>query len=103
MPASWRMNRPPRPVVKATIGGNAPSKLGPEGLLDFQMQVTPDGETLSAAAYYVLPRCPMTRQTGPRSSVSKPRTRLRHNAALKPEPNRLNLSVYLAAEYLAAA
>ena len=58
MPASWRMNRPPRPVVKATIGGNAPSKLGPEGLLDFQMQVTPDGETLSAAAYYVLPRCP---------------------------------------------
>jgi hypothetical protein len=36
-PASWRMNRPPRPVVKATIGGNAPSKLGLQGLLDFQM------------------------------------------------------------------
>jgi superfamily II DNA or RNA helicase len=49
MPASWRMNRPPRPVVKATIGGNAPSKLGLEGLLDFQMEVTLDGETLSAA------------------------------------------------------
>jgi hypothetical protein len=49
MPASWRMNRPPRPVVKATIGGNAPSKLGLEGLLDFEMEVTLDGERLSAA------------------------------------------------------
>ncbi len=28
MPASWRMNRPARPQVKATVGGNAPSQLG---------------------------------------------------------------------------
>jgi non-specific serine/threonine protein kinase len=49
MPASWRMNRPPRPVVKATIGGNAPSKLGLDGLIDFQMEVTLDGETLTPA------------------------------------------------------
>jgi superfamily II DNA or RNA helicase len=49
MPASWRMNRPARPVVKATIGGNAPSSLGMDALLDFNMEVTLDGETLSAA------------------------------------------------------
>ena len=49
MPASWRMNRPARPQVKATIGGNAPSQLGMDALLDFRMEVTLDGEKLSAA------------------------------------------------------
>ena len=49
MPASWRMNRPARPQVKATVGGNAPSKLGADALLDFRMEVTLDGESLSAA------------------------------------------------------
>src|SRR5450756_889173 len=49
MPASWRMNRPARPQVKATVGGNAPSQLGTDALLDFRMEVTLDGEKLSAA------------------------------------------------------
>ena len=49
MPASWRMNRPARPQVKATVGGKAPSQLGMDALLDFRMEVTLDGETLSAA------------------------------------------------------
>ncbi len=49
MPASWRMNRPARPHVKATIGGKAPSHLGLDALLDFRMEVTLDGESLSAA------------------------------------------------------
>jgi superfamily II DNA or RNA helicase len=49
MPASWRMNRPARPQVKATVGGSAPAQLGLEALLDFRMEVTLDGETLSAA------------------------------------------------------
>jgi non-specific serine/threonine protein kinase len=49
MPASWRMNRPARPQVKATVGGDAPSKLGADALLDFRMEVTLDGESLSAA------------------------------------------------------
>ena len=47
MPASWRMNRPARPQVKATVGGKAPSQLGLDALLDFQMEVTLDGEKLS--------------------------------------------------------
>ncbi|MFZ2159189.1 MAG: DEAD/DEAH box helicase [Bradyrhizobium sp.] len=49
MPASWRMNRPARPQVKATVGGNAPSQFGMDALLDFRVDVTLDGEKLSAA------------------------------------------------------
>jgi non-specific serine/threonine protein kinase len=49
MPASWRMNRPARPQVKATVGSKAPSHLGMDALLDFRMEVTLDGENLSAA------------------------------------------------------
>jgi non-specific serine/threonine protein kinase len=49
MPATWRMNRPARPQVTATVGGKTPSHLGLNALLDFQMDVTLDGETLSAA------------------------------------------------------
>ncbi len=49
MPASWRMNRPARPQVKATVGGNAPSQVGTDALLDFQMEVTLEGERLSKA------------------------------------------------------
>ncbi len=49
MPASWRMNRPARPRVKATVGGKAPSQLGMDALLDFQMEVTLEGESLTRA------------------------------------------------------
>ena len=49
MPVSWRMNRPARPQVKAMVGGNAPAQLGLDALLDFRMDVTLDGERLSAA------------------------------------------------------
>ena len=49
MPASWRMNRPARPQVRATVGGRAPSRLGLDAVLDFRMEMTLDGETLSAA------------------------------------------------------
>ena len=49
MPAAWRANRPPRPQVSAQIGGKAPVGLGQNALLDFQMEVTLDGERLTAA------------------------------------------------------
>jgi len=49
MPAKWRMNRPVRPQVKATVGSNVPSHLGMDALLDFRMEVTLDGENLSPA------------------------------------------------------
>src|SRR5207245_10272273 len=49
MPATWRANRPPRPQVSATVGGKTPSGLGADALLDFQMEVTLDGERLTAA------------------------------------------------------
>jgi hypothetical protein len=49
MPAGWAAGRPARPRVTATIGGGAPSKLGLDGLLDFSVAVTLDGETLTEA------------------------------------------------------
>ena len=47
MPAAWRANRPARPKVTATVGAKAPSDLGLEAMMDFQMAVSLDGETLS--------------------------------------------------------
>jgi superfamily II DNA or RNA helicase len=49
MPANWSKNRPAHPRVRVTVGGKPPSQLGLDALLDFQMQVTLDGETLSQA------------------------------------------------------
>jgi len=49
MPANWRMNRPARPQVKATIADNEPARLGLDTVLDFRMEVTLDGEKLSGA------------------------------------------------------
>jgi non-specific serine/threonine protein kinase len=48
-PGSWQAGRPARPVVKASVGARAPSLLGKDALLDFSMEVTLDGERLSAA------------------------------------------------------
>jgi superfamily II DNA or RNA helicase len=49
MPATWRSGRPLRPQATATVGGRPPSALGTDALLDFRMEVTLDGETLTAA------------------------------------------------------
>ncbi len=47
MPATWRANRPARPMVAATIGAGVPSATGLDGLLDFQVDVTLEGEPLT--------------------------------------------------------
>jgi non-specific serine/threonine protein kinase len=47
MPATWRAGRPSRPQVTGTMGGKAPSGLGKDALLDFRMEVTLDGDTLT--------------------------------------------------------
>ncbi len=49
MPSAWRMSRPARPQVKSTVGANTPSKLGLDAMLDFNLAVTLDGDTLTAA------------------------------------------------------
>ncbi len=49
MPATWRGNRPPRPTVNGTVGGQPPSQLGTNALLDFSMQVSLEGEVLTPA------------------------------------------------------
>ena len=49
MPAGWRANRPARPKVSAVVGARAPSAVGLDGLLDFNVDVTLDGEPLSGS------------------------------------------------------
>jgi non-specific serine/threonine protein kinase len=49
MPATWPAHRPPRPRVTAKVGGGAPSLVGQDALLDFRMDVTLEGEPLTAA------------------------------------------------------
>jgi len=49
VPAGWKAGRPPRPRVTATVGTKAPSGLGLDTLLDFRMDVTLDGESLTPA------------------------------------------------------
>jgi non-specific serine/threonine protein kinase len=49
MPATWRANRPPRPQVTAKVGGKVLAGVGQDALLDFRMEVTLDGETLTAS------------------------------------------------------
>jgi len=49
MPAAWPAHHPPRPRVTARVGGAAPSLVGQDTLLDFHMDVTLDGESLTAA------------------------------------------------------
>lgn len=47
MPAQWQAGRPARPKVRAAVGGKPPSTLGLDALLDFDMDVSIDGEALT--------------------------------------------------------
>ena len=49
MPAGWPAGRPARPQVTATVGTRPPARLGLDGLLDFHVETTLDGEKLSDA------------------------------------------------------
>jgi len=49
MPATWRAGRPARPQVTGTVGTKAPSGLGKDALLDFNVAVTLGGEALTPA------------------------------------------------------
>ncbi len=47
MPATWHASRPARPRVTATVGKKMPSQLGLDGILDFSVEVTLNGQPLS--------------------------------------------------------
>ncbi|MBS0507417.1 MAG: DEAD/DEAH box helicase, partial [Proteobacteria bacterium] len=47
MPAQWHGGRPARPRVRAAVGGQLAGGLGLEAMLDFQMDVSLDGEPLT--------------------------------------------------------
>jgi non-specific serine/threonine protein kinase len=49
VPQSWPGRRPSRPKVTATVGASAPTRIGFDGLLDFRMELSLDGERLSAS------------------------------------------------------
>jgi len=49
MPATWRLGRPPRAQVTASVGGRPPSGLGAAAIVDFSVAVTLDGEALTPA------------------------------------------------------
>jgi non-specific serine/threonine protein kinase len=48
VPDWWSARRPSRPQVQLRIGSKAPSGIGMEGLLDFEVGVALDGQTLTA-------------------------------------------------------
>jgi len=48
VPADWSAKRAPRPQVTATVGSRAPAGLGAEALVDFRMELSLDGERLTA-------------------------------------------------------
>lgn len=54
MPAQWSANQPARPRVRAVLGAQAPSRLGLDAMLDFSMEVSIDGEPLSAEEIHAL-------------------------------------------------
>lgn len=54
MPAGWKAGRPPRPRVAGMVGAKAPVGLGKEALLDFQVTLTLEGETLGPEAWRAL-------------------------------------------------
>jgi len=47
-PGNWQAGRPSRPVITAKVGAGMPSLLGMDALLDFQMELTLNGEQLNA-------------------------------------------------------
>ena len=46
-PGTWRSGRPSRPQIRASVGGQAPSQLGADALLDFNVELMLNGEPLS--------------------------------------------------------
>lgn len=48
IPDWWKPSAPPRPKVSVTVGSNAPSAFGAGSLLSFSIEVTLNGEKLSA-------------------------------------------------------
>jgi hypothetical protein len=55
MPAAWQGNRTPRPKATGTVGTRTPSRLEQNALLDSRVEVTLDGDPLTAAEIRDLP------------------------------------------------
>ena len=51
IPDWWKARRPPRPEVRVTVGGKPASTLGTDSLLDFKVELSLGGETISRAEW----------------------------------------------------
>ncbi len=51
VPNWWRAKKPPRPEVRVTVGKSGPPGLGLDALLDFNVDLTLDGKTVTAAEW----------------------------------------------------
>jgi non-specific serine/threonine protein kinase len=51
VPDWWHARRPPRPQVKVTVGARKPGGVGTDAMLDFDVKLTLDGETISSAEW----------------------------------------------------
>ncbi len=51
VPDWWKARRPPRPKVRVTVGASAAGGLGVDSLLDFHVELSLDGVTLSEAEW----------------------------------------------------
>ena len=49
VPSAWKASRPPRPQVTGIVGAKPPSGLGAQALLEFQVSVSLDGDSLTPA------------------------------------------------------
>ena len=49
VPGAWKASRPPRPQVTGVVGAKPPSGFGAEALLEFQVSVSLDGDSLTPA------------------------------------------------------
>ncbi|MCX6119679.1 MAG: DEAD/DEAH box helicase [Proteobacteria bacterium] len=51
VPNWWQAKRPPRPEVRVTVGKNGPPGLGLDALMDFSVELTLEGISVSAAEW----------------------------------------------------
>lgn len=51
VPAAWRTGRPPRPLVKVTLGRREPGGVGADAVLDFDVKLALEDEEISRAEW----------------------------------------------------
>jgi len=88
LPEWWNQGAPPRPQVRVTLGAQQPAGFGIEALLDFQVEISLGGASLSQAEVDELLRGP--------SGLLKTRAGWLH---VDPEPLRRSMELWMARKF----